>query len=804
MKKNRFFNFAAVAAAVLAVLVAAVLVLAKFLVTPERIRATVLPIAQEKLQRDVELGEIEVSLFSGVVLRDLVVHDRGEKKGGEDEPFVAADRVVLSYRFWPLLFMRVVIDEILLEAPRIRVVRFADGTFNFSDLMGPEGEKEPREVEAEPGEAPVDLLVSEVVLSEGEIIFLDHALATETPYRLRLSGLFVNARDISLNDSFPFRMQARFNQASLDVEGDADLDEGKGRAKILLQDLDVTAFTPYFQEYVPGKIGSLRLNLDLAVEGGREMVQSNGNVALKGIDMVLDAMRDAPLRNADLTLDYAVKADLQGSTLDIGETTVALNGIPLHLSGRVEDFAGEPVLDITARLEDLDLKNAVAAAPEALVRPVADMNPGGVVQARLRLAGAAAEPLKLLRDGEVHLNAIEVSSGGLRPSLTGVLNLVGDSLTAEKLLLQVGENVATINLRAKGLFDTPILVRTDITAEEFLLDPLLQAAAAPASAAAPEGEAEKAKEQPRTPPVEVGPFDIPVTAEGSILVDRGVYQGLAIENFELRYLLENNVLNILKLTGRTAGGEFKQTGKIDLRKKGLAYALRLETSGIQTDPLISALFPKAGGTVFGTLNLDTEVTGRGTLPEAIRKNLSGKGVLLLTDGKITGAGLVQGLADFLDLDELRVMQFSRAQGSFTVNDGRLRLNSDLAGKDVRMQPEGTIGLDGSLNVALDLAISPELTGRLGSGGKVTRFFKDAEGWGQVPLKVTGTIGSPRFALDTSAVKGKVKEKAREEIQKKLQEKIFDKLAPPSGEEGEKGLEPAKKRLEDTLKGLFGN
>jgi AsmA protein len=70
--------------------------------------------------------------------------------------------------------------------------------------------------------------------------------------------------------------------------------------------------------------------------------------------------------------------------------------------------------------------------------------------------------------------------------------------------------------------------------------------------------------------------------------------------------------------------------------------------------------------------------------------------------------------------------------------------------------------------------------------------------------VTGAVGSPRFALDTSAATGKIKEKAREEIQKKLQEKIFDKLAPPSGEEGEQAPDPARKRLEDTFKGLFGN
>jgi len=168
---------------------------------------------------------------------------------------------------------------------------------------------------------------------------------------------------------------------------------------------------------------------------------------------------------------------------------------------------------------------------------------------------------------------------------------------------------------------------------------------------------------------------------------------------------------------------------------------------------------------------------------------------------LTGAGLVKELADFVNLAELRTLSFRQAKGTFTVTNGKVSLNSDFAGSDVRFAPQGTVGLDGGLDIALDLRLSPALTGKLDRRGNVAQFFTDAEGWGQLPLKAKGTIGAPRFALDSSAVKGKVKEKAREEIEKKLQEKVFDKLAPKEGEEDSR--EPAKQMLEEGLKKLLG-
>ena len=77
---KRLGRWLAVSVAVLAVLVIAAIILVKVLVTPERIRATVLPLAEQQLHRQVTLGDIRVGLFSGVQLSQLAI---AEPKGDE-------------------------------------------------------------------------------------------------------------------------------------------------------------------------------------------------------------------------------------------------------------------------------------------------------------------------------------------------------------------------------------------------------------------------------------------------------------------------------------------------------------------------------------------------------------------------------------------------------------------------------------------------------------------------------------------------------------------------------------------------
>ena len=117
-----------------------------------------------------------------------------------------------------------------------------------------------------------------------------------------------------------------------------------------------------------------------------------------------------------------------------------------------------------------------------------------------------------------------------------------------------------------------------------------------------------------------------------------------------------------------------------------------------------------------------------------------------------------------------------------------------------MAPRGDVGLDGTLDLALDLRLSPDLTRKLDSNGRFAQLLVDADGWGQLPLKIKGSLDRPSFALDSSVIKGALKKKAEQKLQETLQEKLFGKDGPAEEDDPQ---EKEKKLLEGVIKGLFG-
>jgi AsmA protein len=770
---------------VLLLLGAALAILARLLITPERIKGVILPKAESALNRPVSLESIEISLFSGITLNQLVVQ---EKTG--NEPFIAAEKVVLRYRLWPLLFKRVVIDEIRLVTPRIRIERQADGRFNFSDLLE-EGKKEQAEPTKEERSEPVDLLVSRVELSNGRLLFIDHRSGAATPFRQEVNELNVSAREISLGKEFPFNFGARVNEGMLKGEGAVNLQTQAGRIVFTIADLDLAPFAPYYREKIPAQINALRLNLKVEAEGGREALKSRGEVTFAPVDLSLPRKDKGPLtiRNAVLNLDYAIAADLKTAILEIEKATLAFNGIPLEIAGRVEDYAAAPKVNLRLTLPELIVEETIKRLPPEPLASLAELQPAGKLSGYFQLVGTVSEPKKLLREGELQLASVSVLLNGVRPNLIGTLKIAGDSLRSENLQVQLGENRAAIDLQMENLLGEIIRVRSNVRAERFALDPLLQGSAAPVAATASPAQKK-----------ETFPLVLPVEAEGSVAIGETVYKGLSIRDFDLRYRLQKNVLTVERLNGKVANGTFAVTGNTDLGRKLPPSSVRLNLQGIEADPLLRAFYPKMAGTVFGALNFQGTAHGEGMDAKALKRNLSAEAKGVLTNGRITGTELLQGLADFLKLEELRELRFSRSEGSFIVRQGKLTIDSNIVGKNLRLHPQGTVNLDGfALDLALNLQLAPELVGRMGQG-RVTSFLADEQGWSQIPVKVGGTFSSPRFTFDTAALRGKVREKAGEEIRRKLRKELDKRFPSGNGKPEEENGRPA---AEDVLRELFG-
>jgi AsmA protein len=773
----------------------ALIVLAKVLVTPERVKGLLLPRVEKALSRPVEIEQVDISLFSGIVLKKIAVMERQGK-----DVFLAAERMTLRYRFWPLFRMRVEIDEISIDKPQIRLERLPDRSFNFSDLI-PVADNESTSEEETPlpaatgtTDSEIKLLISQIAVRQGTIHFFDQP-ADAALLSYQLEDLSLQVSQFSLNQEFPVQLSATLNGAPLSMDGVVNLAKASAGAKVVLSGLDVMPFAPYFRDQLPGRLQRAQVDLDLRLSGSQEQLASEGRVRLQNVDLQLNALPQAPLTGAQIDADYKLRLDRAGQRLVIDHGRLALNEIPLYVAGEIQQGPEKSLnLNLNLRLNELNIAQAMAALPAGLVKDLLPLEPAGLITARVHLAGIAESPKELLRDGELRLDGVQARFGTLKPAFTGLVTIKGDSLLTENLVLVAGDNRLQLDCEAHSITKLPVVAVANVRSDRLLIDQFLPAKPS-SSGSTPTGSPAVSLPSPKPKPL-----DLPITLSGTATIKQALYRGLVIDGLQARYRLEKNILQIEELTGQVAGGTFRETARIDLGHPGFAYRAQLSTRGVQADPLLSAFAPKTAGTVFGLLNLDLDLAGQGTELTVLRKHLSGKGELLLQEGRLAGSNLVKGLSDFLGLPELSVMGFDQAKGRFAINQGRLDLTSTLISQDLHLAPQGDVGLDGTLNLGLDLRLSPELTEKLDSSGRFAQFLVDADGWGQVPLKIKGSLARPSFALDSAVIKGALKKKAEQKLQEALQEKLFGKEVPA---EQEDPLDKEKKLLEGVIKGFFG-
>ncbi len=769
---------AVAAAAALAII--ALAVFAKIIITPERVHEAVVPVAEQALNRSVQLGDISISFFSGIILHDLRIMEQDNTT-----VFLSAAQASLRYRFLPLLSLRVVIDELRLEQPHITVTRQPDGTFNFSDLLAAENEHVPATTRQErPPQSvglPVSLTISSVRLNRGSIVVIDQAAGgAAAPLQQHISRLTVNARSITFDNAFPFQMECRINDAPLSVDGHLNIRTRSVRARIELTNLDARALLPYGAGLLPGRLSSLTANLTATIEADTTQIATSGTLGLSNISLLLNDLPDTPIDQAELSADFDLAADLPVCAVQVRSTRINYNGIIAHASGRIEQLDDTALLALDVRAPDLSIAAVLAALPAGLVSDASAMNPAGTVDIEARIEGSGDHGAELLTTARITLRDVQASLGSTRPTLNGALQLSGNRLISQDLVLTTAGSQAAIDLSAENLFSTPIKTTQRIKAERFDLDALLQ----PSTTETRDSAAQKASVPAGTnAPAEIGPFDLNIAADGTVTIARAVFRGLPINDFTCIYRLTDNILTIKKMSGNLAGGSFAQNARIDLGRPGLAYQSTLTLQGLQADPVLTAVIPAAAGIVFGRLNLDLTADGSGTRTETIKKNLTCATKLNLTDGRITAQGLTKGLADFLKLDELRELRFSSFGGTVNIAQGQALIDTEMKGDDIRMRPQGVVGLDGSLDLGLNASLSPALMRRLDKRARLAQVLTDDQGWSRLPITVGGSLEQPRFGLDAADL--------TEQVIDSLQQRLIERIVPQEKPAADSEIKPQR-------------
>lgn len=489
----------------------------------------------------------------------------------------------------------------------------------------------------------------------------------------------------------------------------------------------------------------------ISVDNGR--VIYDDRMGISGSPFVYEA-KNIDIKIKNLTPDHPFPLKLKAT----------VPGADLGFSGTVERITDSPSLDGEVTVNAGDLAKVVAGLPPGISAKFLALSPSGGIAAKIHVSGPVKAPHAILRDGNVQFDKVRFTAGGQAPILSGKVDISAGALVSRDLTVDLGKNRLNLLIKTTPIDKKPLVVELDANSDSLDLDSL-------SSSKKAKGQASPSKVEGGEPGPGANPP--PVSVSGAVNVKTARFKGLPISGLSLRYMLADNNLQVRDLRGSTAGGFFLGNARIKLGTSALPFSTRLSLRGVRVERIAPAFAPAAAGKISGILSANTELSGSGASSAAIKRNLAGTGSFDMRNGRLAGGGFLNELARFLGRQELRNIRFSSYAGTFRIKGGQIYLDSTLDGSGIRTKPKGRIGFDKTLDMTMDTSIAPRTTG----------------GWAAIPLKVTGTTGSPHFSLSSKSLN-------------RLEKEIGGttrKLEKGAGT----GLKKGEQNLENKVRGIFG-
>jgi AsmA protein len=324
---------------VVAVVVVAALAL-PFFINANQFR----PVLEERLSaalgREVKIGDLKVSLFSGGASASAVTI--ADDPAFSKEPFLRAKALAVGVELLPLIFSRQLnVTSLTIDQPEIALSQSASGDWNFSSL----GDKTPA-TPAAPGGAspsgasPTDLSVKLVKISKGRLTL------SNGKFRPRiLENVNIELRDFSATSSFPFSLAADVaGGGSVKLDGkagpipQADVIETPFDLTLTIKSLDLAGSG--FAQPSSGIAGIVSLDGNAASNG--KAVNIKGKLKAENLKL---AKGGSPAKRA-VEIDLALSHDLakQGGTVE--RCAVQIGGARANLNGTYRLNEDSPVISV--------------------------------------------------------------------------------------------------------------------------------------------------------------------------------------------------------------------------------------------------------------------------------------------------------------------------------------------------------------------------------------------------------------------------------------------------------------------------
>ena len=378
--------------------------------------------ATNALGRQVKLGDLSLSIFSGSVgVEDISIAD---DPAFSKSSFITAKSLKVGVELMPLIFSKQLnVTDIALNEPQITLLKAANGRWNFSSLGGTEANKPPESQKATPA-TPANFSIAKLEIKNGRLSVGNANSAVKPQVYDKVN---VEVTDFSFTSQFPFKLTAGLpGGGNANVSGEAGPISQQDAAKTPLE--------------ASVKVNNLNLATSGFIDAASGMggladfegtLNSNGSQAKSVGQVTCDKLKLSPKGSPApklVTIRYAANVDLDSQAGTISQGDVAFGKAIAHLTGGYQTQGQTQVVNLRLNAPAMPVDELQAMLPAlGVVLPSGSKLQGGTLSVELGIVG----PLdKLVITGPVRLANTQLAGFDLGSKLGALSAFTGKAASS--------------------------------------------------------------------------------------------------------------------------------------------------------------------------------------------------------------------------------------------------------------------------------------------------------------------------------------------------------------------------------------
>jgi AsmA protein len=409
-RRRLWITIAAIAGGIILILLIAI----PFLLNADNYRPRVQTILSDATGRQVTLGHLSFSLFTGSLTADQL--SIAEDPAFGQQPFVQATQVRIGIEVGPLLFHKQLkIRSITIDTPKISLIQNKANVWNYASL----GNSSKRANKSETQSSMPNLSIGVLEVKNGQVTVTD--LGEPTPPRV-IQNVQANISDFSLTTPFTYSLSASFpGNGTVSASGkggpfnQADASKTPFTAKVEVKHADVVAAG--FVLPSAGISGIADVNADATSNG--QTAHAQGTIDASQLKLAANGAPAPRPVHVNFTADQNL-ASLSGR---LQNTTLVFGKALFNIAGTYQTQGAKTSLNATAATQGAPINDLEAFLPSLGIQmPSGSRLQGGTLTTTLAITGPSDAPVIT---GPVRLDNTQLAGFDLGSKMSAVTALTG-------------------------------------------------------------------------------------------------------------------------------------------------------------------------------------------------------------------------------------------------------------------------------------------------------------------------------------------------------------------------------------------